>query len=331
MRQVTVHVLTFCSHPVFAYGSLLVFDTLRIGFPTARVEVVDNGSHADMVPRIRAAAESVGASFEARSRIHYADHWRDNLFSREWPDSGAPVVFVDPDCVFWSNCESWDFGDALLAGRLIPEIPAGPGRVDMRRLHPSHLWVPSITRFRAEFAMLPTEAGGRWDCIGPATESEGRVMRRFNTLAPLFHALRAGCAAFDESQLDAFDHLHMGSHLTTTHGHWDALADAHRAAAEGDIGSLRGLWRRQNESFLSPAPPVPAPHGVRRPRITARDLRDWQRLAFTDAELDAAEYALSAQFSLMVPSRRGAPRPRGPSRHERGLAGAGPARKLVLR
>ncbi|MEO6447712.1 MAG: hypothetical protein ABIO42_00555, partial [Burkholderiaceae bacterium] len=47
-------ILTYCAHPALAYGTLLVFKTLRVGFPTARVEVYDNGSHPDVVGQIGA-------------------------------------------------------------------------------------------------------------------------------------------------------------------------------------------------------------------------------------------------------------------------------------
>ncbi len=39
-----VYILTWCKSLESLYGSLLVFQTLRVGFPTAPVYVFDNGS-----------------------------------------------------------------------------------------------------------------------------------------------------------------------------------------------------------------------------------------------------------------------------------------------
>ena len=312
MTAPIVHVLTHCAHEVLAYGTLLVFPTLRTGFPTARIEVVDNGSCPEMVPRIRAAAEAAGATFEARPLVHYSEHWRHNLFERDWDEGDAPVVFVDPDVVFWGSCEGWDFGDALMAGRLIPELPYGLNHVQPARLHPSMLWVPSMKRLRSEFArLLPSEAEGSWNCIGPAREQDGDIRRTYNTLAPLYRALQDACTAFDAVHLDAYDHLFIGSHLPAAGGSpSDVLTESHRAAAQGNVACLRGLWRRQNETFLSGAPlPTRRPGAPRQKVPTAREIRDWQSLPGSDSSLDEAEYRLRARLEFAPRSGRGGPRP----------------------
>ncbi len=72
----TVTILTYCAHPSLAYGTLLVFKNLRTGFPTARVEVYENGSHPEVREHIVRASADVGASFEALPPKHYADHFR---------------------------------------------------------------------------------------------------------------------------------------------------------------------------------------------------------------------------------------------------------------
>jgi SAM-dependent methyltransferase len=250
MTTPTVFILTHCFTPLLAYGSLLTFQTLRTGYPTAPVHVVDNGSDPAVVPRIKAAAEAVGASFEARRLTHYSSVWEDSLFRRDW--GTGPVAFVDPDCVFWENCEGWDFGDALLAGRLVPGLRDG-GVVGHARLHPSHLWVPSFPRLRAELARRGLFHGRQWDAVGPAKLVEGRETHFWDTLSPIYEALSERCARFGESHLNSYDHLFWGSHLPLVGGGLlrdegvSANSDAHRAAARGDLAALRGIWRRQDE------------------------------------------------------------------------------------
>ena len=72
----TVVILTYCEHPSLAYGTLMVFDTLRVGFPTFNIVVIDNGSHPDVVPQIKNAAERARASFTPTERHNFIEHYR---------------------------------------------------------------------------------------------------------------------------------------------------------------------------------------------------------------------------------------------------------------
>jgi len=58
-----VAILTHCRREEFLYGSTLVFDTLRVGFPSARVTVVDNGSLVAVRSVLAEAARAVGAEY----------------------------------------------------------------------------------------------------------------------------------------------------------------------------------------------------------------------------------------------------------------------------
>jgi len=293
----TVHVLTHCVDPLLAYGSLLVFGSIRTGFPTARIEVVDNGSCEAMVPRIRAAAESVGASFEARPLVHYADHWHRNLFQREWPQHDAPVVFVDPDVVFWKDCEGWDFGEALMAGHLQEFVPAGARHPAVSaRLHPSFLWVASISRLRQA---LPD---GSIKHVGCWTEVVAGAITYHNTLGPLYAAVQERCASFGEAELDSFDHLQSGAQLpaifkslaySVLDGQLHPALAAHLAAAAGEVASLRGLWRRREAATeLFRHQPVNLRSGV------MQALRDAQGQDATDEHMAAVEQNLRARIQF---------------------------------
>jgi hypothetical protein len=114
-----VTILTFCAHPSMAYGTMLIFKTVRVGFPNARIEVFDNGSHPEVVGLIARAAADVGATFQARAPRHYADHYEWLLLEREHDD--RPLVLVDPDVIFFGNV--WSTGRSAKHWRRVGSSP----------------------------------------------------------------------------------------------------------------------------------------------------------------------------------------------------------------
>jgi hypothetical protein len=241
-----VTILTYCIHPDLAYGTLLVFDTLRIGFPNARVEVYDNGSCAVVKPKIRAAANRVGASFHELSPKGYVDHYRWLLTEQTEFES---LVICDPDVVFWNSVEHWRFDPALLAGRLIPDRSTDLF-LCLARLHPSLLWIPSVQRLREQLLSLQLIG---YNGFAQRTCYIGGRAVFWDTLAGLYQAFPSQCRAFCDFELDSYDHLFYGSHLplasTICGSGFDAILDGHRAAAQGRTEALRGIWRKQQVYF----------------------------------------------------------------------------------
>ena len=238
-----VSILTYCAHPALAYGTLMVFKTLRIGFPTAKVEVYDNGSDPEVRDQIMRACAEVDADFTSMTPRHWSRHIAHQLLDRE--DDGSPLVLVDPDVAFWSSVEGWDFGDALMAGRLMREVHAGP-LVSRARLHPSMLWVPSLGRLRE--VLRPDE-------IAQRLEPRPGRLEFFDTMAVAHARLGDRCAAFAPEHLDCFDHLFFGCHLPAIDKHLSrtdsVIHRCHRAAAAGDLAAIRGAWREQDAYFAS--------------------------------------------------------------------------------
>ncbi|MEO5688338.1 MAG: hypothetical protein ABIR54_13340 [Burkholderiaceae bacterium] len=201
---------------------------------------------------IKRAAVDVGATFEALTPCHYGDHYQRLLLERELDD--RPLVIVDPDVIFWEDIEGWEFGDALMAGRLIPEFREA-SFVSRPRLHPSLFWVPNVARLRAEVARKQ-EAFPAWDCIGPSPRQYGCTEEiLLDTLAPLYEAFQAQCVAFDEQHLDCYDHIFHGSHWPINagceHPGFERFTADHLLAAAGQLAPLRGIWRAQQEYFDS--------------------------------------------------------------------------------
>lgn len=244
-----VFIVTWCQSAELLYGSTLTFRTLRVGFPTAEVVVVENGSLPELRGSIRAAAESAGCTVLQldESEHHFA------LIERLTLAEDRPVVFLDPDIALWERIEGWDFGGALMAGRFLPEF-ADPfsDTLTLSRLHTSHLWFPRPQALRARIKAITAKRWEAGSLFQPRMTPPG--WWRWDTAAALFHALDDEAARFSEAQLDAYDHLFCGSHLPQVlprMGEWGALmADSHRQAQD-DLPSIKGIWRQQQAFFAS--------------------------------------------------------------------------------
>jgi SAM-dependent methyltransferase len=247
----TVYIITWCRSEELLYGSTLTFKTLRTGFPDSEVVVIENASPPELRAQIVAAAEAVGCS--VRLNDNEKPHWA-HLEELTLAADG-PTVFLDPDLVFWERIDHWTFGDALMAGRYLPEF-ADPfsDTLTLSRLHTSHLWFPDPARLRQRIADIQRthfQAGSLF---------ESKMLPpgwwRWDTAAVLFHALGGGAARFTESELDAYDHLFCGSHLpmvASRLGPWGGLMIESHQRAQTDLPSIKGIWRQQ-EAFFSSRP-----------------------------------------------------------------------------
>ena len=61
----TVYVLTWCKRAESLWGNLLVFDSIRTGFPDAKIVVYDNASHPSYRKTIKNKVNQIGGTFHA--------------------------------------------------------------------------------------------------------------------------------------------------------------------------------------------------------------------------------------------------------------------------
>jgi len=132
-----VHILCTVRKPELLPAALLVFRTLRLGFPTAPVFVWGNGLAAAVVPTIGRAAAAVGAAFRNLEPTCH-DAWIEQLVLQQ----AHPYWICDTDLVFLGAVENWfDDSAALFAGRWEPawrEPWSGTNTVE--RLHTCLQW-----------------------------------------------------------------------------------------------------------------------------------------------------------------------------------------------
>ena len=97
----------------------MVFETLRVGFPTAEVTVYWKG--LDKSPEWKAVGDACQKAevqhFLSIPEVSHAD-W----IARVVEESQGPFYLCDTDMVFWKSFEGFSFGEAPLAGRFIPQF-----------------------------------------------------------------------------------------------------------------------------------------------------------------------------------------------------------------
>jgi len=244
---VKVFILTTCNAPENLRNTLMVFKTLRVGFPTADVFVVDNFSDSTTIPAIEDAAVSVGASFwRLPGRVEHGRFITD-VTSRQ---QGA-VAIVDTDVAFWASCEDIDIGDALFGGRFIPRLET-PDGVHVARIHPSLFLVPDAQKLW-EACRHVADTGFKGIEFKPFescyyVDGDGRTVM-VDTCAVVSGALADRAYHFGPRELERYDHLFLGTipeMVDVLPLHEDTRGVIAAGHALERVEDLKGIWRQQN-------------------------------------------------------------------------------------
>lgn len=206
-----VHILATCLNDSLLKNTLLVFDSLRIGFPIVEIAVYGNGLPASVDGTVRVHAHKAGAEFVTLPTMIPHGTWIESLIAEET----HPFWICDTDIEFYRPVESWfKNSTALFAGRYEPEFfERWTQSVHMARLHPSLMWFnpvllraamrswpgkhtffSAVEKVMVRFAFVP--AGGR--------------LMFFDTCAGLHHAL--GGLPFTKEQNECFTHQFAGTY-----------------------------------------------------------------------------------------------------------------------
>jgi hypothetical protein len=231
--------------------TLLVFRTIRTGFPTARIILRNNNLPDYALADVDRCRKQVEGEWEAdaTSTIHH--QWLEELFAREQ----EPFIVLDCDTVFYEPVEGWKF-DKSLAGWRIPEwFDAFAGAVTMARLHTSLLFVDPV-KVRAEVeayhSQFPdTVFNPKVNLFYPLCLPYKRRARFYDTMAMMYHAI--GGQSFTDDQLDSYFHMHFGSISDIVLPRLPReVQDAFRigrARVLQNPACGRGKWREQLEWF----------------------------------------------------------------------------------
>jgi hypothetical protein len=209
-----VHILATVRKPELLPAALLIFRTLRTGFPAGVVQVWGNALDLRAENAVHRASEEAGARFiNVPATVH--DQWIENLLQ----SSLEPFWILDTDVLFWESIEAFEFPkDCFLAGRFEPEFDEeSTSTRHMERLHTALMWFnPALLRaaMRAWMARIPAPWGHTGDfpfVLQHFVPLRGSRPRFYDTCAGLWHAGLG--TPFTEPQNDAFDHLHCATYI----------------------------------------------------------------------------------------------------------------------
>lgn len=215
-----VFILATCRKPELAHMTELVFQTLRVGFPTAKVTVHLNGDCEARCPNIRAVAEKAGCSVGGEMPTITHHRWIEVLVNQE----KEPFYVLDTDVIFYESMERFVFETAL-AGWRIPEWrDEFTKAVTRARLHTSLLYIdPTKVRLAAgtyQSRFPITDFNPQANLFYPICFPFKGAGYFYDTCGLLYHAI--GGTAFTPEQLDCYFHMFFGTipdivipHLTT--------------------------------------------------------------------------------------------------------------------
>lgn len=246
----TVHVLATCLNPAIIDGTRLVFQTIRTGFPDARIMVWGNLLPRVIQENIRFLCASVGAEFVGVNRTAH-DYWISKLLD----GATEPFWICDTDMVFWGDVSGFPNPESLLCGRYEPAfLEPWSGTHKSERLHTSLLWfnpTPIKNAIREWFVKwhpkgfpFAPNADLIRQCYVPNGKDNPPIFN--DTCAGLYNAI--GGQAFSDDQNSAFEHLHCGVYSDRISFALPGILGVHKAIFE-NIAAAKGLNSEQNKFY----------------------------------------------------------------------------------
>jgi hypothetical protein len=242
----TVHLLASCLDEKDLNGTLLVFKTLRVGFPTAKIHVWGNRLSLKIESLLHGLYDGEYTPI-VNGTAH--DEWIEALVNK----AHGPFWVCDTDVVFYKCVEDWIFKEPL-AGSYEPSflepwskthkidrlhtclmyldapIIRSQVRKYMRKYHPSNFpFAPECTLIRQAYVPRMADPPMFYD-----------------TCAGLYHAI--GGQKFNQEQLGAFEHLHCGVYASRISKVLPGIIDVHNRVFD-NTELAKGLREQQQEFY----------------------------------------------------------------------------------
>lgn len=225
--------------------SALSLETVRVGFPTATIKVYLNAPSSEVVSALYPKIIAAQAQMIYLNQVHHAEWLKDVI--NEHHDA-AKLVILDGDCIFWRNCEWFEFNEPI-AGYLVPKIwNEFTGCVSLARLHTSFLVIRPGQLMRSISLAYASYKEHPWfdvELIKPQIVFQDKKPVYLDTLCNLCQAIEY--STFEEQHMECYDHINSGSFyddIMERFSEKSATAfDAVHQAARSDFRKLRGLWR----------------------------------------------------------------------------------------
>jgi hypothetical protein len=240
-----VHILAHVRKPELLPAALLVFRTLRTGFPESHVMVWGNALAGTAAQAVEHAARGAGAEFRNLPLPGKHDGWVEDLIQTGL----EPFWICDTDIIFWEAVEDWRAPTFM--GRLEPEFDEEWTKTrHMERLHSSLMYInPAAVRaeMRRFMAKIPAPFGhtARFPFVQQHfVPLRGQQPLFYDTCAGMWHAFEG--QPFTEQQNRAYEHLHCATYADLIE--LEGLQDAH-AAIYSNPTLARGMRETQDAYY----------------------------------------------------------------------------------
>jgi len=245
-----VFILATVRKPELRPYTSLVFNTLRIGFPAAKIHVSLNPMDSESEWALHTCCHYVDASYSSVDTIHH--DWIVELLNSE----ADPFYILDTDVIFYKPFEQFQFTDAL-AGWRIPEFSDFfSGCITRARLHTSLLYV-NPDKMRA--ALCKYRDGIAWtkfvtdpNLINPTVVPLKGRPYFYDCASLLYHAI--GGQPFTDEQKDCYHHMNFGTIPDLVLPRLPAAEVEEQTRIRALILAApefgRGQWRNQEQYYL---------------------------------------------------------------------------------
>lgn len=226
----------------------LIFETIRVGFPTATVEYYWSGND-NFTSKIQELCNINNITLRCMVNRTFNHEIISSVLRSSTNDE---VVFLDSDIVFHESVEKFN-PTSLLSGRLLLTYKCPyTGLVNTPRLHPSFLWIKSIKQIKFLLRDKLNSPFVPKDYIKPVVVMGNNGQELFfDTCSNLF--LKIGGETFTEEMLNKYDHLFCSTFVDEVSKNTPllkSLSKNHKIIYNNPILS-KGMWKQQQQYFDS--------------------------------------------------------------------------------
>jgi len=242
---VKVYILATCNNELLLPYTLLVFKTLRIGFPTTQIEVHINSinSWTNDIVEVANSINVTTITFIDRT-IHH--QWIESLVNV----NEEPFWICDTDIIFYKSIEDWsEFNaDIPLAGAFIPEFCCPFLKtLTQGRLHTSLMYINPRELLRCYNLYLSfqpkTVFNPHANPFYPLVFPILGIPLFYDTLSVMYNAI--GGFKFTPEQQDCYFHFHFGTISDLILPHLNPIEGNTREAILKQPELGKGVWKKQ--------------------------------------------------------------------------------------
>lgn len=246
-----VFIITRCFDLACKESALLVFNTIRVGFPNWPITCIYLGDFDEIKSEIEDKCKIDNITFRDLSlSFQTNDEVIEWLVKNEQQD----FLVCDSDMIFWKSLEFYQPINNL-AGRHIPRYSCEfTNTLTEERLHTSLLYFSNLPQLRLDIENSFKQLfDGRFTPYNPykpvITKFKGQSLF-YDSCCILYHAI--GGEAFGKDILDCYDHLHAGSFYKEIVNELK-IPDKQWTGAFSHPESVKGSYRKQRVHWFKSA------------------------------------------------------------------------------